>query len=334
MSFAARSFAVLACSLAAVSACWSQTSGPRLQPSAPGWNFGTVNQGDEKDYEITITNTGDAPLEVTKVEVTCGCIIAAMEKKALEPAESVALQLHLDARRGGHGQIKKEVILHSNDARNPTVSMHMEGVIKPVWWLPEININLGSMTNGVAQERKIRVYVQEGFDVKLLKVTTNPMEFAVGEINPFKDDTGRGHEIAIKMPLKIESGYFEALVLFESDFKPIPQLACRLFGEFVGAIKISPPQLAFGIMKPGEAKTMKVTVTKTEGTGMSVVRAESKDPAITSKILEREPGKCVEVELTYTAPAAAASFKGQVFITVDEPGHRGHAVEFYGRVAQ
>ncbi len=59
-----------------------------------------------------------------------------------------------------------------------------------------------------------------------------------------------------------------------------------------------------------------MTVTKTEGEGMEIVRAESEDKGIATKITEKEKGKSGEVEVTFTAPQSEGSFKGTIQIAV------------------
>lgn len=311
----------------------AQKKGPVISIAETGWNFGAVNEGDEADKDITVTNTGDAVLEITKVETSCGCIIPKMEKMQIEPSKSAKLSLHLDAARGGHGEIKKVLTITSNCPQQPKVELTLEGVVKPIWWLKDISINFGEMPNGVVHERTFRIYAAAGAKVNLLKVTTSPAEFEVVGWKDAKDPDGTGGwEVTIRTPKKWESGYFEALCVMETDFKKVPQRGARFFGEFVGKIRVAPEDLAFGAMKPGEKKTLKVTVTKTEGEGMEIVRAESEDKGIATKITEKEKGKSGEVEVTFTAPQSEGSFKGTIQIAVDEPGQRVHTVNFYGRV--
>lgn len=312
----------------------AQTKGPLISASDSGWNFGEVNEGDLKDHEITLTNNGDQPLEIKKIDVTCGCVEAKMFDTWIAPGKSLPLKLHLDSRRGGHGEIKKQVILTTNSAQTPKFELQMEGVIKPVWWLKDINVNLGTMPNGVVNEKKLRIYTAPGRTIKLLNVQTNPTDFAIVDRKEVKDPDGTGGwELTIRLPKNWESGVFEALCLMTTDFAPIPERACRLFGEFVGGITLSPSDLAFGPMKPGESKTMKVKVQKAQGEGMEIVQVDAKDENLKTSFKDIEKGKSAEIELTYTAPTKEGTFRGEVQVVINEPGQRVHTITYYGRVA-
>ena len=51
-----------------------------------------IAEANPADKDITVTNTGDAVLEITKVETSCGCIIPKMEKMAdrrVQPYEAL-----------------------------------------------------------------------------------------------------------------------------------------------------------------------------------------------------------------------------------------------------
>lgn len=47
--------------------------GPAITWELLSHDFGDIVQGDKVDYTFKFTNTGDQPLVLTNVEVTCGC---------------------------------------------------------------------------------------------------------------------------------------------------------------------------------------------------------------------------------------------------------------------
>lgn len=49
------------------------TVGPIIQWDNPSHDFGDMVQGERVETTFKFTNTGNAPLVITNVEVTCGC---------------------------------------------------------------------------------------------------------------------------------------------------------------------------------------------------------------------------------------------------------------------
>ncbi len=51
----------------------AQTSGPVITWEKSVYDFGDVVQGDKVEYTFKFKNTGNEPLIITNVQVTCGC---------------------------------------------------------------------------------------------------------------------------------------------------------------------------------------------------------------------------------------------------------------------
>ena len=47
--------------------------GPAIQWESPNYDFGDMMQGERAENTFKFTNSGNAPLIITNVEVTCGC---------------------------------------------------------------------------------------------------------------------------------------------------------------------------------------------------------------------------------------------------------------------
>ncbi len=47
--------------------------GPAIEWANPNYDFGDMVQGERVENTFKFTNTGNAPLIITNVEVTCGC---------------------------------------------------------------------------------------------------------------------------------------------------------------------------------------------------------------------------------------------------------------------
>src|SRR5690554_2333028 len=51
----------------------SQVSGPVITWKESSYDFGDIRQGEKVEHTFVFTNTGNEPLIITNVQVTCGC---------------------------------------------------------------------------------------------------------------------------------------------------------------------------------------------------------------------------------------------------------------------
>ena len=75
-------------------------------------DYGTVMQNSDGTRLFSFTNTGNAPLLITKVKATCGCTVPSYSKTPIMPGESGELNIKYDTKR--LGAFTKTVTVTSN----------------------------------------------------------------------------------------------------------------------------------------------------------------------------------------------------------------------------
>ena len=92
-------------------------------------DYGTVNKGDNGVRTFEFTNTGDAPLIVSKVSSSCGCTVPKKPEAPIMPGQTGEIEVKYDTQRVM--PIRKTITVLSN-AETPTVSLKIKGeVIDP-----------------------------------------------------------------------------------------------------------------------------------------------------------------------------------------------------------
>lgn len=104
---------------------------PRVQFETTEHNYGKIKAGDKVTYEFRLTNTGKKPLIIRKVKASCGCTAAMPEKSELKPGESTSIKVVFDS-TGRAGRDSKSVTVITNDPRQPTTNLVIQGEIEPV----------------------------------------------------------------------------------------------------------------------------------------------------------------------------------------------------------
>ena len=92
-------------------------------------DYGTIEKGADGIRVFEFTNTGDAPLIISKVKSTCGCTVPKKPEGPVMPGESGQIEVKYDTKRVM--PIRKTITVLSN-ADTPTVALKIKGnVIDP-----------------------------------------------------------------------------------------------------------------------------------------------------------------------------------------------------------
>ena len=79
-----------------------------------------------KSDEIEFTNTGNAPLVITKINSSCGCTVPEWPKEPIAPGKTGKIQVKYDTTRVG--PIRKTITVLSN-SDTPTKVLKIKGTI-------------------------------------------------------------------------------------------------------------------------------------------------------------------------------------------------------------
>ncbi len=100
------------------SPAWAQSNGPVITWEKSTFDFGDVVQGDKVEHTFRFKNTGNTPLVITNVQVTCGCTTPkGWERDPIQPGHSSELIVSFNS-AGKYGRQEKVVTIVSN-AVNP-----------------------------------------------------------------------------------------------------------------------------------------------------------------------------------------------------------------------
>ena len=111
---------------------WSvsaQEKTAKIQFKSDTVDYGEIEKGSDGVRVFEFTNTGDAPLVISKVSSSCGCTIPKKPEAPIQPGESGEIQVKYDTNRVG--PIRKAITVISN-ADTPTMILKIKGTVKGV----------------------------------------------------------------------------------------------------------------------------------------------------------------------------------------------------------
>ncbi len=90
-------------------------------------DYGEIEKGSDGVRVFEFTNTGDAPLVISKVSSSCGCTIPKKPEAPIQPGQTGEIQVKYDTNRVG--PIRKAITVISN-ADTPTIILKIKGTVK------------------------------------------------------------------------------------------------------------------------------------------------------------------------------------------------------------
>lgn len=188
---------------------------PELAVEQGTFNFGTIPQGKKVQYGFKIKNSGDAPLQIKKLEAACGCTAVKPSTSVVQPGKSAEIDVIFDS-AAFSGRVQKSVTMTTNAGKTPTYTFTMEGTVAEELQVSPRQLSLGPLQPGVAKRVTINITNNGAGSIKLLGVNVTSASLQIKpkirkpEIKP--GETGTIElSITAKPQAKILSGYLHVL---------------------------------------------------------------------------------------------------------------------------
>jgi len=107
----------------------AQEKAAKIEFKSETVDYGEVAKGADGVRVFEFTNTGDAPLIITKVSSSCGCTIPKKPEDPILPGKTGEIQVKYDTNRVG--PIRKAITVISN-SDTPTKVLKIKGEVKAV----------------------------------------------------------------------------------------------------------------------------------------------------------------------------------------------------------
>lgn len=107
----------------------AQDKGAKIEFKTETVDYGVIEKGSDGVRVFEFTNTGTAPLIISKVSSSCGCTIPKKPEEAILPGKTGEIQVKYDTKRVG--PIRKAITVISN-ADTPTKVLKIKGEVTSV----------------------------------------------------------------------------------------------------------------------------------------------------------------------------------------------------------
>jgi hypothetical protein len=227
-----------------LSGCASALAAPKITCEQPKFDFGARSNTLKVEHSFTLTNTGDQPLVIDRVQTSCGCTVAEVNPKTVEPGQSTQVKSVLDL-ANRKGPMNKVLTVFSNDPAAPQLQLFLNGqatvdveLTPPFLFLP--GVPYGQVSTG-----EVVLAAYETNVVKVVGVSSSsPFVTATFENQP------GGKRAVVRLSGQVpEGGPMSASgrVTVQTDHPRYPALALDFNFSIIDKLSIVPLAMGFSI---------------------------------------------------------------------------------------
>src|SRR5687768_4916546 len=122
---------IVSCAAGAAFAAAAKGTGPRIAVDTADFSFGRLPNDRAVEHVFKVSNTGDKPLVITRVQTSCGCTAAMMESSVIDPGKTGRLRVQFNP-KGQKQVVTRTVTVHSNDEVQPALALRISAEVVPV----------------------------------------------------------------------------------------------------------------------------------------------------------------------------------------------------------
>ncbi len=285
---------------------------PKMVIEATEYDFGETTQGAVVKHAFIVKNMGDAPLELTSVRPSCGCVTPYFDK-VIEPGKEGKIEAELRT-AGFRGAQIKTIQVTSNDPDTPNLTLRLTTTIRvAIEVKPSEQIPVALKTDApTVQEVEVVSNTNEPLEVQEVRVN---VPFARAEAQKIDD---KRTKVVITVSPDAPPGRNTILATVRTNSTAMPQVNIALNCE--KGIIVTPTTVFFGAINAATPLPVERVVTVSRGDkGFLVKKFEVDDPNVEVRHEATPDGKQHRFILRYKGGWPAGTVRKNLIIETDDP---------------
>jgi len=303
---------------AAATASRSGAMGPLLRISERKIDFGTVEQFQQIHHSLILSNEGDAPLRILKIDTSCGCTAGVPADSIVPPGKEVKIDVSFST-RDYEGEQEKTLTLHTNDPGEPLVRIDVVADVKPFVRMdpPDGIIRFEPVHRGATRTMKVRFSADAGFALTVDEIAGGEDRLTVKR-EPEKTSKEEAVNLLFSLRPDAPPGQFRAIIKIKTKGKIARTFNLIAMGDVISYFVVgSDVRMQLPTVKDGQGVSSHVTITCDGSKPYKLTKVTSNLPYLTGTILRNDKG--YDVVIMVDAQAPAGDYIGKVDIQTTDP---------------
>ncbi len=294
-----------------------QGQAPEIAFERTHHDFGKMTADRKASTRFKVTNKGNANLQITAVNPSCGCTSTVLGAWNLKPGESSDVEAVFDP-HGQRGLVRKSLTVVSNDPKNPNALLTFEAnVVQDVMpALTAVYFNQVSRTG--TQVTNVRYASGTGSDVRILEAKAPGAPWL--RLTPKADGKDAVLEVAMdgsKLPPKLRFGRETVTVM--TNVPSAQSFTLPVNWELKPSI-LGPDRVSLDVVKTGAEGRVKLQLRQAEGKPFRITGTQISRPELR---IEGLPGTKAlpqhDLTVVLSKDAKAGRYAEKVTIMTDDP---------------
>jgi hypothetical protein len=249
---------------------------PAIFCEQPTFDFGVSESSQTIVHEYVIVNKGNAPLEITQARPSCGCTVASISEKTVQPGAETRIKAQLNL-AGRVGPQHKTITVESNDPKQPQLTLIMQGSVGDAVSVQPNQIMFGQISGDQESAAEVAVVSGNAQPLKVLGVeSTSPSLTAT--LSTREEGKSYGIRVATKPPLM--PGPLSGNIRITTDNAAKPTIDVPVMAIVAGDLIVAPPDITLAAL-PDQSVTRYVIVRSGNNSPFELKSVEPPDPSIT-----------------------------------------------------
>jgi hypothetical protein len=321
--------------------------GPRMVLEMQEHDFGRLYSREPVSVMLRFKNAGNAPLEIQKVNTSCGCTTTKLEKMVYEPGESGEIEV-IYRPKGPGASTAKMVTIQCNDPTSPVAKFTIRGtLIEPAVLEPE-RLQLGQIRTGDSAEA-VFTLTSPDVNIEVIEIIEERglVEFEVRDGGKAENPMFPGRKLIVaKLARKLPGGPLQIPVKVrirataQEGQPPVEsELQCSILGHVLGDIENEPRFLRVPVAQANTDFEVKTLVYSQSGKPFTITSTEITDSNIPNVHIEVTKASKTEVgkegywlTLRGNPGELKGAFRGRIHVHTDLPDEGPKLITFNGVV--
>lgn len=315
---------------------WAADGGPAAVVAEPVFDAGLVPVGEKVEAEFTISNTGDAPLEITQVRPACGCTVAEYDE-VIAPGGSGTVHAVVDT-KSEVGANAKAITVYTNDPRNPRLQLTIKSDVRPFLTLDPGYARFTAFVHLDRDQSSPQLLWTDDFQGLAITGIESPqpwIEVSYREATAAErvaEASGRQWRVDVTLAKEAPVGPVADRVLVRTNHPRQAQVEIPVSGFVRPVVGVTPPAVDFGKVDLAEVQTWRVLVRNYGSAPLEIQGLDSSVPGIRVEVEPLEAGQQYNLVFTPTVQMAKGPFTGRVEVRTNLPQQPTITVNLEGEV--
>ncbi len=290
-------------------------------------DLGRISPEKKVSLRFKVSNTGNADLQISSVNPSCGCTSTVLGNWFLKPGESSEIEAVFDPNHL-KGIVRKSLTVVSNDPKNPSALLTFEAdVVREVMTsVDAVFFTMATRTGN--QSSKVKIWSGVGDELRILEAKAPGAPYL--KLIPKAEGKESVLEVVLdgtQIPGNLRYGQ-EQITVRTSNAK-VPTLTLPVNWSLRPSFQLDPVRVSWDAAKAGTVLTKTVTLKQLEGKPFRILGIKPSRELLTVT----SPGATAAPQQSFTVTlskdAKPGRYSEQLLVQTDDPEEKEVAVKVY-----